>query len=144
MCPRKASADHPGQELWTGFVSRPLDSGALSLFACFTGEGVGQVLSRTTNPPKSRTTSVSGTRSPVSTFRRILGPGFDRPNERLGSIFPFVAPFSWNCPHGFLEQLYGWLCLSSELGLWRLFLRLTTLQAPDLPIPPASWDKPAH
>lgn len=41
MCPRKASADHPGQELWTGFVSRPLDSGALSLFACFTGEGCG-------------------------------------------------------------------------------------------------------
>lgn len=87
---------------------------------------------------------MSGTRRPVCTFRRVLGPGVDRPNEMLGPVFPFEIPCPWHCPRRFLEPLYGWPCLSSGPGLWKLFLRLTTLQAPDLPIPPASWDKPAH
>lgn len=60
---------------------------------------------------------MSGTRSPVSTFRRILGPGFDRPNEMLGPIFPLVVPCSWQCPIDSRTTI--WMAVSL-VGTWFL------------------------
>lgn len=80
-----------------------------------------QQILRSQGPP-----SVSGTRRPVSTFRRVLGPGVDRSNEMLGPNFPLLVPCPWSCPHRFLEPVYGRPCLPLWLVLWKVFLRLTT------------------
>lgn len=121
----------------------PLDSGALPLFACSRSGTCGsrthaQQILRSPGPPLCQEPDALslcfvGFWVPASTCpMRCWVPVF-----LCGSLFLELPPL--------ISRITIWMAVSL-VGTcpWRVFLRLTNLQAPDLPIPPASWDKPAH